>query len=245
MKFSTQTRSTIGVVAVALVSVVMIGLTLAGVGAPPVIEKPKFQLEDLPQEIGPWRGQSVALSEQEYEVLDAIDVASLRFSDDLGRVAYVHAAVWNNPEYVAETCPHHPEVCYRNTGWKLVGKQTAELEVDGVDSLPVQFTLMQQGDQRVVLGFTYEVGDQHYITDSGARLVQLELLGRPTWPVVTKYLVQTSAASIEDARPVIEPLLGGMIEWHAKTVREAGLDRSNPRVAQIGAMPPLEGREAP
>ncbi|MCO8120612.1 EpsI family protein [Stieleria sp. TO1_6] len=223
MNLSPLSRSWIGLISLTLVGCFTLGLSWYGIGAAPVIAAPQVSFAELPAEIGGWHGTELALTDQEYEVLDALDVASVQFTDDAGRIAYVHTAVWDNPDYVAEVCPHHPTVCYRNTGWTAVDEKLIELDVPEVGLVPVQLLLLSREKVRVVVAFTYEIGEFHFTTDRGARAVQMQLLSRHTWPPVTKFLVQTAAPSIDEGFETVRPLLAGLIGWNATASRPASI----------------------
>lgn len=197
------------------------GMTWMGLGAAPTIESPAIRFASLPTKLGPWVGETIQLSDEELETLDAADEASFRFQNPQGRVAFVHVASWDDPQFVGESCPHHPEVCYRNTGWEILGESTVrvpiEIRGESTTQVPIKLLRMRRDEQRAVVGFVYEIGDQHFVDELGARRIQFGLLTKDHWPFVSKYLVQTSAESMTEAREVIEPLTEQLIRWHKRT----------------------------
>ncbi|MEM6473895.1 MAG: exosortase-associated EpsI family protein [Planctomycetota bacterium] len=208
---------------------VVIAMACLGVGGTPVIESPTVRFANLPTRLGIWQGEPIPISEDELEALDAADEASFRFTNPIGQVAFVHAATWDDPQFVGESCPHHPAVCYRNTGWEIVGEQMGQFELLTDDDLPsgprslvvpIKLLQIRRAEEKAVLGFVYQLGDRFFVDEIGARKIQLGLLSHARWPYVSKYLVQTTSTSIDAGRDEIESLLGSLITWH-KTHRDS------------------------
>ncbi len=179
----------------------------------------KWRLSNAPTIIGRWNSELAELSDGEYGVLNASDVSSRKFTDPSGQVAFVHMATWTDPDEIAETCPHHPGVCYAGNGWFSVETRAVQLEVPGVGFVPVEISVMQRDNQRIVIAFTYEMGQFRFSTDTDARLAQTQMWGQRQWPPVTKYLIQISAAEIEGAMPIVDELLSACIAWHNREDR--------------------------
>ena len=217
------------VAAIVSCSVLSIGVVIVKRGYSFTVIPPNVQLSDAPMQIGNWTAEQAELTEAEFGVLNAADVASLRFDGPLNQVAFVHVATWTDPDEVAETCPHHPGVCYGGNGWFAVQTNRVEIEIDGIGDVPVEISLMDRGGERLVIAFTYSMGEHRFATDTDARLAQTRLWGQREWPAVTKYLLQLNNADIDTAIPAIKELLGEFIRWHDKA------DVAAPTVATYSA----------
>lgn len=171
-------------------------------------------LSNAPMRVGEWTAEEAELTEAEFGVLNAAEVASLRFTNPIGKTAFMHVATWTDPDEVAETCPHHPGVCYVGNGWFSIDTRNPALEVEGVGAVPIEISLMDRDGERLVIAFSYSMGGQRFATETDARLVQTKFWGQQEWPSVTKYLIQVNAVDIDAALPDVEELLGEFIRWH-------------------------------
>ncbi|MFK8110868.1 MAG: exosortase-associated EpsI family protein [Rubripirellula sp.] len=222
MKIKPLPRLAISLVSILVVSCVMIFVERVSAF---VVADPIVQLADAPRRMGDWIATEAELTDAEFGVLNASDVASLRLTDPLGRRAFMHVATWADPDEVAETCPHHPGVCYAGNGWFPAETKLIQLDVEQMGLVPVEISVMERNDQKIVIAYTYTMGKESFATDSAARLAQAKLWGSHQWPPVTKYLIQVDAQTIDDAEPVVDELLGGFLNWfHLE--REQGLTKN-------------------
>lgn len=179
------------------------------------IAQPKVQLKSIPTQLGPWSGEITGLSEQEYDVLDADDVVGLSLHGPGGVNAYVHMATWTDKNLVGMVCPHHPSLCYANTGWKTVRTQQDSVDVPGIGVVPVTIAEMQRDGVHIVVAHTYEIGPHHFVDDSGIRGVKVKLFGQDEWPPVTKYLIQVNTPTLAAGSPAAKQILTELLAWHA------------------------------
>jgi hypothetical protein len=138
---------------------------------------------------------------------------SLRFQRGIDGPVFLHASTWTAPDSVAETCPHHPDICYRGNGWTPVERKMMQMTVVGAGSIPVQAIVMKRGDQQVTVAFTYRMGETFFADEANARSAQLKLFGTSVWPAVTKFMIQTPHSNIATAEPVIETFVKRFFEW--------------------------------
>ena len=170
------------------------------------VQQPTIELDQFPTRLGDWETEPLPIAEGALQVLRATDSVGLRLTDPLGRTAQMHVAIWADPTEVAETCPHHPNVCYAGNGFMPI--QTRQITLESPSGpIPVELSVMAQGQQRVVIAFTYQMGQHRFCDDLQARRVQASLWGQKRWPAVTKYLVQVPATTIDQAQPIVEELL--------------------------------------
>ncbi|MEM9646193.1 MAG: exosortase C-terminal domain/associated protein EpsI [Planctomycetota bacterium] len=230
MKFKPVHRLAIGTLVCFALS---IGMTIVKRGYSFMVKPTNVRLSEAPKSIGNWVAENAELTDAEFGVLNAADVASLRFSDPIGRVAFMHVATWTDPDEVAETCPHHPGVCYAGNGWYAMQTTQIELDIDDVGLVPIEVSLMDRGGERLVIAFTYSMGEYRFSTDAEARLAQAKLWGSRQWPAVTKYLLQLNLDNVEQSVPIIQQLLGEFIRWRDQEEREPSSDRETTAASQI------------
>jgi EpsI family protein len=178
------------------------------------VAAPTQQLSSFPLSFDGWQGQAEEITDGVANILDATDMLSLRFERGTEGPVFVHASTWTHPDNVAETCPHHPDICYRGNGWAPTGRSTMQIPVDGVGTIPVQCVVMQRGDQQVVVAFTYRMGDKFFADEASARTTQVGFFGSPVWPAVTKFMMQTTDPDIATAKPTIESFVKEFFKWH-------------------------------
>lgn len=177
------------------------------------VAKPTQQLSGFPTSFDGWVGQEEEITEGVAKILVASDVLSLRFVRGSEVPVFLHVSTWTEPDSVAETCPHHPDICYRGNGWSPKNRAVIPVHVDGVGDIPVQAVEMQRGDQHVIVAFTYRMGNAFFADEVSARRVQLDLFGIKVWPAVTKFMIQTNHQSIDAAKPTIEVFAKQFFSW--------------------------------
>lgn len=179
------------------------------------IAQPKAKLDSIPTQLGAWSGEVTGLSEQEYDVLDADDVVGLSLRGPGGVRAYAHMATWTDKKLVGMVCPHHPSLCYQNTGWKTVRTQPDSVDVPGIGTVPVTIAEMQRDGVHVVIAHTYEIGPHYLVNDGGIRSVKMKLFGQDEWPPVTKYLIQVNSLTLAEGSIAAKQILAELLTWHA------------------------------
>ncbi len=206
----TNTRLTVALLTVFLCS---IGVFFVQQSYSFTVANPLQQLSEFPAEFDGWRGTEEEITDGVANILDATETLSLRFQQGGDLPVFVHSSVWTSPDSVAETCPHHPDVCYRGNGWTPTDRRTLQIQVEGVGQVPVQAVVMKRGDQQVTVAFTYRMGDAFFSSKPEARAVQLKLFGTKVWPAVTKFMIQVPDSSITAAEPKINIFVKKFFAW--------------------------------
>lgn len=198
-----------------LVLLLTIGSVIVRRGYSFSVQQPTFRLAEMPRSLGDWAIEMAAMSEGERQVLGADDSLSWKLTDPAGQVAFLHIATWADEVEIAETCPHHPAVCYRGNGFTAIETKNDEISLPNGDPVPVEMSVMKRGQETVSIGFTYQMGKQRFATDGEARFAQAQLWGQKQWPPVTKFLVQVNSDRLQRAAPEIESLLKASIAWYS------------------------------
>jgi EpsI family protein len=197
------------------ITVILFGLVsfLVQRGYSFTVAKPAQSLSEFPKEFAGWQGTEEEITEGVANILDASDMLSLRFQRGKDARVFLHASTWTAPDSVAETCPHHPDICYRGNGWTPIERKMLQVNVNGIGKIPVQAVVMKRGEQRVTVAFTYRMGSTFFADEANARSAQLKLFGTPEWPAVTKFMIQTANSTISAAEPAIETFVKQFFEW--------------------------------
>lgn len=163
---------------------------------------PAFQLADLPMILDGWSGEEAEIRDETVQVLNAHDFINRSYFDDTGRRVSLHVAIWVNDGHIAPA-PHHPTVCYPAAGWSIINRSDAEFLLEG-DELPMELVKFQKDGSGVVTGHWYELGKAAFTTSEGFFRQRLSLMGSSHWPYSVKFLLQTDAATIEQAEPILK-----------------------------------------
>lgn len=160
---------------------------------------PEVDLNEIPLQVGVWKGEEVSIRDSTVRVIDAHSYINRRYRDQIGREISFHAAAFTDYEYRG-TAPHHPDVCYPAAGWKVGKRKSLELDVDGV-KYPVTFTLFRRRSNRLVTMHWYVAGGRCF-TNRGANGLT-GLWGEKECPCTEKYLAQAVMPSLEMAIPIL------------------------------------------
>lgn len=221
MYWTTRARQ---LTAVGLFMFATVGILVVRRGYSFSVIPPAADLDSVPRIVNDWKGEISEMSEGEIQVLGAEDSISLRLTNGVGGVAFLHIATWTDAIEIAETCPHHPEVCFAGNGWRPIQTQRVQWQTADGETVPVEISLMGRGEERLVVGFTYQMGRQRFCTDSAARLAQAKLWGQSRWPAVTKFMVQVGGRSIESALPTMQEILMANVKWFGQQDTQSTVD---------------------
>ncbi|PQO28757.1 exosortase-associated EpsI family protein [Blastopirellula marina] len=159
------------------------------------IRQPSVDINDLGKSLAGWDSKSVDLDPETARFVGAGSYVSRVYFREGKTPVSVYAAVWADRSIVSDISPHPPTMCYPNAGWTLVNQKEVILD----DSLPVVLLEFSRAGERIVTAHWYQLGDLQYTDRASGRLGLSTLWGKKEWPPMVKVLIQTQAASIEDA----------------------------------------------
>lgn len=111
-----------------IITIVLLSLTLLGLiyfWQARSISPAKIKLENIPLELGEWKGEDIPISQRTYEILETKDALMRQYTNAQGeRVALVivYSAV-NRGSF------HPPEICYLGGGRELLNKGVERIEI--------------------------------------------------------------------------------------------------------------------
>ena len=157
----------------------------------------RIDLSVTPLELDGWRGEDVEIRDDTIQVLKSDSFINRTYRDGLGREMSIHIANWLNPDTIS-AAPHHPEICYPAAGWEIRERRTVQLATKAGE-IPMELILFQRGQQRVVTGHWFQVGDLAFVSSDGFQKERHRFWGKRAWPSTTKFLLQTVASSTNAA----------------------------------------------
>ncbi len=162
---------------------------------------PAIDVTTIPAEIDGWIGENVEIRDDTIQVLKAQSFISRIYREPSGRAISIHVANWTNPNTIS-AAPHHPEVCFAGAGWSLLDRRTTEFST-ARGKVPIELILFQKGQQRLVTGHWFRVGDVTYVDFNGFQKQRIKFWGKKSWPDTTKFLIQLSSPSLNAAEESI------------------------------------------
>jgi EpsI family protein len=185
---------------------------------------PVVDLTVIPAEIDDWQGVDIDLDDKTVVVMGATAYINRIYRDSSNRQIVFHAATWKNAESIAPA-PHHPEVCYPGVGWTLLERRS--VEVPGPSGpVPMELILFGKGDDRLVTGHWFSVGNATFVDADGFRKQRSLFWGLKYWPNSTKYLLQVAVPNLDTAE-------GTLVEFAALV--NGLMDRQDAPASRQGA----------
>jgi EpsI family protein len=167
----------------------------------------KFDVTDLPLQLGRWSGTPIKLDQRLFEKIGASSMSDRSYTNDVGQ----HAAVQLASFAMADAPPHHPQICYPEWGWAI---RQDDWQRDGHGRL-YRWMVVEQGSARSVLAYWYQLGeDVAGSRDELRRILQkLRSQGRARPPLV-KVLIQIPIDYSEtDSQATAEELGADIYDW--------------------------------
>ncbi len=113
------------------------------------------------------------------------------YRDSAGHAVVLHTAMFKNP---ATGIGHTPSVCYTASGWKLVNQSFENVQVSNDLAIAVKLTTWEREGETVLVACWYQLGGHVLYERFDMGRVRWALRGQPKWPVLTKVMLQISAA---------------------------------------------------
>ena len=174
----------------------------------PEVRDLRADLEELPLELGDWRGEAEELDARIFEALHSEEAINRTYTNSEGRQISFHAAVWSSGD---GWTPHLPAVCYPASGWTVRDGRAVTL-ADRPNARARLQEFAQDGIQVRTL-YWYQIGDASYFGRDSARSVQQSLWGRKSRPPLVKVLMQASSNSVSDPQTDLLELAEHVFEW--------------------------------
>jgi len=181
------------IAAVLLATIHFVVLALRRERWPSEVAPPPWDLAKLPRQFetrdGTWEGRDTELDAKTFARLQSDQVVDRIYGNRSGEAVLVHASSYTLLE---RWVPHPPDVCYRNSGWQLDGQKDRDLPLGEGRSVRVRLATFTRKGERILVLFWYHFGDEVVLDHASLRTARWKLIGRKTWPAITKFMLQTS-----------------------------------------------------
>ncbi len=184
----------------------------AGHGMPTESAPLEMKTEDFPLTLGDWKGEEIALDPDLFDHIGAKMVTSRAYRDRRGRTVWIDLAAFD-PVGTVISLPHNPEECYPSSGWNIGEPTYVSLEQGGPTQNTAKLLPVERNGRTACVLFWYQVGGVAYTSNDRCRNLMLGYRGRPVLPPVVKVMLQTTAASAEEAEKTLTPLARDAFKW--------------------------------
>jgi EpsI family protein len=165
---------------------------------PPVV-LPNWKVQDLPKQLGEWKGEDAKLDKRLFEAEGAQSVVERQYHNDSGMVVSLHLAIFDNP---TEGIWHNPISCYDTNGWVPVEITRVPISETAENSDKIALSSWEKSGDKTIVGYWYQLGEHRLYGrwDLGFN-VRWQMRGRKTWPALIKILLSTgTGAKPEDTK---------------------------------------------
>ena len=201
-------------VVVALLAAANIGVIAAARSLlPKGIELPATSFAKMPNQFGPWVGESFSVDPKMEHVANAADSIHRIYRDTEDRRVSLYCAVWTG---YGVGLRHSPEVCYPGRGHRILNK--TDLELQRPDGSPARARLLtvEHGHQPAYVLFWYEFGGHYVVDHHQFRNVRWNFRGMESWPPMVKVMLQTSGDSEATSQELLRDLGEKVLAWTTK-----------------------------
>ena len=173
------------------------------------IRPPNRDLNTLPMQLGPWKGEEIPRDPDLFPDTGAVETVTRVYRDARGNLLSVYAAVWMKYDIMPA---HPPGVCYRGAGFQVVGEENVPLPLSDGSSPSVRLMLMEKGGQRVAVLYWYHSGDRQ-VGNYWIRRTSWNVQGEQAGPPLVKVMLQAPASDPAQARAHLQSIAPPLFEW--------------------------------
>jgi EpsI family protein len=189
---------------------------------PPEVEMPSWTVQEIPQQLGNWRGEEARLDPEIAVATGAEIIANRNYRDPRGHAVVLHTAMFKNP---AAGIAHTPSICYRTSGWKLLNQSFENIQVSNDLAIPVKLMLWEREGESILVVCWYQLGSLVLYERLDMAEVRWQLRGQRKWPMLTKVMLQIPAADLDDARTTLMGFTEQVVKWLNQPEHRKYLDR--------------------
>ena len=232
------------IVAMLLLGIHFLGSSVRGMLTPAEVVLPEWHLDEMPLELGDWRGQMTELDDQIFNRIGAAEANDWIYERRDGRTASAHLALFKDLD---EGVWHYPANCYKASGWHNIDSREETLFVEGAPERRVSISTWSHSGRTVKVLYWYQLGEHTIFGRLDLGKARLALAGQATWPPLVKVLLQTDADNSVEAEQALIDLGGRIHGWLAAKgglgAEEAAETTEDPGDEELSPMPavPLDG----
>lgn len=151
---------------------------------------PEHNLDELPMELGEWRGTQAPLPRELLDEIAGASVMNRTYRNARGETVEVHSAAFTDYDIGP---PHFPPSCYHGAGWKLRSAHIVPLEHGKGESANIVVYLFERDGIEALVAFWMQAGKETYIDRDGLRHLLLRARATATrLPLLKKVMLHTS-----------------------------------------------------
>jgi EpsI family protein len=164
------------------------------------VEFPAWSIEELPYQLGNWRGEDIKMDSTITAAIGAAVVIERTYQIEKEQPVALHSAMFKNPN---DGVYHSPLNCYAANGWKKISDSTENVQVADNLNASVRLVGWEKEGERVLVAFWYQLGEHmlHDRFDLGK--VRLQMRGKSEWPALIKVMAQTSLTDPQQAQKTL------------------------------------------
>jgi EpsI family protein len=191
----------------------------------PEVEKPSWNLKDIPTQLGDWQGEKKEMNPSIFLATGASAIEDRLYQDVSSHSIKMHTAFFDDSVIGVY---HNPMNCYRGNGWKLVDEKREKVKLTEDKTLVVSLTTWELERERIYVVYWYQLGEYLlYGRDDLGFQVRWAFGGLPKWPTLCKVLLEIPAPSdAEDTKPLILGFAKELALW-MKTQQERDEAKGN------------------
>jgi EpsI family protein len=122
---------------------------------PPVV-LPNWKVQDLPKQLGEWKGEDAELDKRLFEAEGAHSVVERQYRNDSGMVVSLHLAMFDNP---TEGIWHNPISCYTTGGWTPLEITRVPINEDVENGDKIALSTWEKSGVTTIVGYWFQLGE--------------------------------------------------------------------------------------
>ena len=107
----------------------------------------------------------------------------------------------------------------------MLNQSFESVQVSNDLAIPVKFMLWEREGESIVVACWYQLGGHVLYERFDMAGVRWAMRGQPTWPVLTKVMLQIPAADLDDARTTLLGFTEQVVKWLNQRDHRQYLDR--------------------
>jgi len=204
-------------------SVLVVGAYVVALGLgsglrPRSVASAEHDVHDMPYVLGEWQGRDEPLDEKVVEAIGTDIVANRVYRNARGGAVSLHSALFAEYDKGVE---HHPYNCLRCQEWRLAEQKDMPLDVGDGKSVTIIFSTWERGNDRLYVAYWYQLDEYIILSRVDLGKVRWQMGRREAWPVLAKFLLQTSAPDADQAEARLKSLAEKAFCWARDNLNQA------------------------
>jgi EpsI family protein len=177
---------------------------------PPEAELPGWTFNEMPLQLGKWRGENTKLDPEIAAATGAATIVDRAYRDEQRIAVSLHTAVFEDP---AIGINHSPLNCYRRNGWNKTDDTRENVEISQGSTLPVAMTAWEKEGEKVMVVYWYQLGEQVLYDRFELGSIRWKMRGQPKWPALIKVMIQIPVTDPDDSKALVLGFAEHVAKW--------------------------------